>query len=43
MATTKQDPMLREHEKTYKGFMKLLAYATGATILVLILMAIFLL
>lgn len=43
MATSKQDPMLREHEKTYQGFMKLITYSTVAVVLVLALMALFLL
>ena len=42
MATTREDPMLREHKKTYSGFMKLLGYSTLAVVIVLVLMAIFL-
>jgi hypothetical protein len=43
MATTKHDPMLREHERSYQGFVKLLSYSAVVTVVVLILMALFLL
>lgn len=42
MATTSNDPMLREHKKTYAGFMRIAARATGGVALVLVLMALFL-
>ena len=37
------DQMLREHQKTWHGFVKLMTYSTAAAAATLILMAIFLL
>ena len=36
------DPMLREHQKTWHGFVKLITYSTVAVVITLILMGIFL-
>lgn len=41
--TTQDDPLLRERKRMYGGFIKLLAYSTAATAIILILLAIFLL
>lgn len=38
-----EDQMLRDHERTWGGFVKLIVYSTAAVVVTLALMAIFLL